>query len=82
MNKLPPIDVKDEPTKVWLTPTRGYNDEPTPLTDTDLVEQTKAVIVPQCMGPLAARYIGGDDLVELEVGDGGFRGQCGVPSRK
>ena len=22
--KLPEIDVKDEPTKVWLTPTRGY----------------------------------------------------------
>ena len=40
VNKLPPIDVKDEPTKVWLTPTRGYNDEPTPLTDTDLIEQT------------------------------------------
>ncbi len=41
----------------------------------DFVEQAEAVVVAQCMRALAARHVGGDDLVQLDVGNGGFRGQ-------
>lgn len=38
---LPPIEVKDEPTTVYLTPTRGYYDDPDPLVTGDFVPQTR-----------------------------------------
>src|SRR5579871_4786416 len=41
VDALDEIYVEDEPTKVWLTPTRGYNDDPAPLTSRDVVEQTR-----------------------------------------
>jgi type III restriction enzyme len=41
VDKLDGMFVEDEPTKVWLTPTRGYQDEPAPLSASDVVEQTR-----------------------------------------
>jgi type III restriction enzyme len=41
VDALPDIDVKEEPTTVFLTPTRGYNDDPSPLVTGDFVPQTR-----------------------------------------
>jgi len=38
---LQDIDVKEEPTTVYLTPTRGYDDDPHPLATGDFVPQTR-----------------------------------------
>lgn len=41
VESLQPIHVKDEPTSVYLTPTRGYYDDPHPLTTGDFIVQTR-----------------------------------------
>ncbi len=41
VDALPDVDVKEEPTTVFLTPTRGYHDDPTPLVTGDFVPQTR-----------------------------------------
>jgi type III restriction enzyme len=41
VDELPELQVKEEPTTVWLTPTRGYNDDPNPLVTGDFVPQTR-----------------------------------------
>jgi type III restriction enzyme len=38
---IPELHVKEEPTTVYLTPTRGYNDDPNPLVTGDFVPQTR-----------------------------------------
>ena len=48
----------------------------------DLIEESEGVVVPQRMGALAARHVGGHDLVEVDVEDGGLRCQWRVPSCK
>ena len=41
VDALPETFVQDEPVKVYITPTRGYNDEPDSMTSGDFVEQTR-----------------------------------------
>ena len=41
VDTLPELHVKEEPTTVYLTPTRGYNDDPNPLVTGDFVPQTR-----------------------------------------
>jgi type III restriction enzyme len=41
IDTVPAIEVKEEPTTVYLTPTRGYNDDPNPLATGDFVPQTR-----------------------------------------
>ena len=41
MDSLPELHVKEEPTTVYLTPTRGYYDDPNPLVTGDFVPQTR-----------------------------------------
>ena len=41
VDSLPELHVKEEPTTVYLTPTRGYNDDPNPLVTGDFVPQTR-----------------------------------------
>jgi type III restriction enzyme len=41
VNMLPELHVKEEPVTVYLTPTRGYNDDPNPLVTGDFVRQTR-----------------------------------------
>jgi SOS-response transcriptional repressor LexA len=41
VDTLPEIEIKEEPTTVYLTPTRGYNDDPNPLVTGDFVPQTR-----------------------------------------
>jgi type III restriction enzyme len=41
VDTVPAIEVKEEPTTVYLSPTRGYNDDPNPLVTGDFVPQTR-----------------------------------------
>jgi type III restriction enzyme len=41
VDSLPELQVKEEPTTVYLTPTRGYYDDPNPLVTGDFVPQTR-----------------------------------------
>ena len=41
VNQLPDIEVKEEPVTVYLTPTRGYHEDPNPLVPGDFVPQTR-----------------------------------------
>ena len=41
VSQLPETYVQDEPVKVYITPTRGYNDEPDSMVAGDFVEQTR-----------------------------------------
>jgi len=41
VNSLPELQVKEEPTTVYLTPTRGYYDDSNPLVTGDFVPQTR-----------------------------------------
>ena len=41
VSQLPETFVQDEPVKVYITPTRGYNDDPDSMVAGDFVEQTR-----------------------------------------
>jgi type III restriction enzyme len=41
IDTVPGMEVKEEPTTVYLTATRGYNDDPNPLATGDFVPQTR-----------------------------------------
>lgn len=73
VDKLPELPVKEEPTTVYLTPTRGYNDDPNPLVTGDFVPQTReayyATVRPQQVIFRIAQLIV-EDLITGATGPG------------
>jgi type III restriction enzyme len=73
IDMLPELHVKEEPTTVYLTSTRGYAEDPTPLVSGDFVPQTreeyyKTVRPQQVIFRIAQLIV--EDLISGAVGPG------------
>lgn len=67
VDALEPLIVSDEPSRVYLAPTRGYYDEPSPLAAQDFVEQDRtgyyeSVRLQQILFRITGQIV--DDLVQ------------------
>jgi type III restriction enzyme len=82
VDALPELHVQDEPTAVYLTPTRGYHDDPNPLASGDYVKQDRTAyyesVRPQQVLFRIAQLIV-EDLIEGARGPGAEAAKAKVP---